>query len=417
VSQQADHRLLRGSLHATVEVWRDREYRSFYLALVVFGIASSAGWPLVATFLVDDLHASPAAATWFFATGFLSPLIGIAMGRYSDRTGRHLSLVMTATLWVGLGWAALAAAPALWLALIIGVVFFGARGTLMAQLFAALATRMTARSDPRTSVTSNTVRGGYSLGYVLGPLIGAAIAASAGDRIAFVVTAAMTLATAIPLLGLRSNPPTRDDIRAATRPGRPLKRQLLRQHVGLAVFTLVVLLVSAGDAMKLSFLPLLVEKGLHQGPWVVASLFSVSALVEIVLMPVAGIVAQHIGVARTVVVALGIGTCDYTLLGLSNHLWELYIVQVLHVSVICGVFGLGIVYAQELLPNQPGLATSTFGAGLSLSSPIGSAAGSILVLLVGYPHLFLAPAVACLVGAVTIATMAHQGHQTAQPVA
>ena len=413
MSQQADHRLLRGSLHATVEVWRDRDYRCFYLSLVVFGIASSAGWPLVATFLVDDLHASPAAATWFFATGFLSPLVGIVTGRYSDRTGRHLSLVMTATVWVGLGWAVLAAAPALWLALIIGVVFFGARGTLMAQLFADLATRMSARPDARASVTSNTVRGGYSLGYVLGPLIGAAIAAGAGDRIAFAVTAIMTFATAIPLLALRSNSATQDDIRAATRPARPLKRQLLRQHVGLGIFTLVVLLVSAGDAMKIAFLPLLVEKGLHQGPWAVASLFSVSALVEIVLMPIAGIVAQHIGVAWTVVASLAIGTCDYTLLGLSNNLWELYIVQVLHVSVICGVFGLGIVYAQQLLPNQPGLATSTFGAGLSLSSPIGSGVGSILVLLVGYPHLFLAPAVACLVGAVTITTMAHRGQQPA----
>jgi MFS family permease len=133
-------------------------------------------------------------------------------------------------------------------------------------------------------------------------------------------------------------------------------------------------------------------------------------------MPIVGIIAQHIGVAWTVVAALGIGTCDYTLLGLSNHLWELYIVQVLHVSVICGVFGLGIVYAQELLPNQPGLATSTFGAGLSLSSPVGSAAGSILVLLVGYPHLFLVPAFVCLGGAVTIATMARNGRQPAQPV-
>jgi hypothetical protein len=36
---------------------------------------------------------------------------------------------------------------------------------------------------------------------------------------------------------------------------------------------------------------------------------------------------------------------------------------------------------------------------------------------VGYPHLFLAPAVACLGGAVTIATMARHVHRPAQPAA
>nr|WP_256030780.1 MFS transporter [Leifsonia xyli] len=178
--------------------------------------------------------------------------------------------------------------------LVAGMTLLSWRSAVTSQLFAVLA-EIVSESDSIMVIVTPTVRGGYALGYAIGPLIGAALAGAFGARTALVAAAVGNLLVLIPFLL----------VRRVRRGGGPSTTSLrdTRARLGgrLWVLVVVVLFVCAGDTPKLVFLPVHVEQSLGGNAWTVASLFSVSAIAEIVLFPLSGIVAARWGTTPTIV--------------------------------------------------------------------------------------------------------------------
>jgi MFS transporter, SET family, sugar efflux transporter len=157
-----------------------------------------------------------------------------------------------------------------------------------------------------------------------------------------------------------------------------------------------IALVLSGDAMKLGYMPLLVVDHLGHRPVEFGVLMSASAVVELIAFPLAGALADKVGQAKVIAAALVVGAIDYSLLALTSSLWQLYVVQVLHVAVIVGMFGVGISYLQEISSRRPGLAGSTFFAAQGVATPLGGIAGGLSFGALGLPGMFWLPAVFCL---------------------
>ncbi len=100
------------------------------------------------------------------------------------------------------------------------------------------------------------------------------------------------------------------------------------------------------------------------------------------------------------------GIAYFVLASIAGQVWELGVAQLLNACFIALIQGLGISYVQELLPLQPGRASTlysnTFPCGIILSSPllgigaqfgyrysfasaIGLTAGGLVLLTVGRP--------------------------------
>jgi MFS family permease len=65
-------------------------------------------------------------------------------------------------------------------------------------------------------------------------------------------------------------------------------------------------------------------------------------------MPLAGMLADRVGLSKVLVAGFALGACGYLLFGGGGSVWSLYLGQVLHACMIAGVFGLGVTYAQRL---------------------------------------------------------------------
>jgi SET family sugar efflux transporter-like MFS transporter len=68
------------------------------------------------------------------------------------------------------------------------------------------------------------------------------------------------------------------------------------------------------------------------------------------------------------------GVAYYTLAAVSNSVWVLVAGQLLNATFIAGMSGLGISYLQDMLPREPGRATTlftnTFPIGAMLAGPL-----------------------------------------------
>src|SRR5882672_4877932 len=79
-------------------------YRGATLAVFLSALGFSAAAPQIASFLVNNLHASLTAAGLFYLTNLTAPVAGYLVGRRSDHTGRRLGLFRACAVAGFVGW-------------------------------------------------------------------------------------------------------------------------------------------------------------------------------------------------------------------------------------------------------------------------------------------------------------------------
>ena len=424
-------------------IWQQHEYRFLLFNLFFIGLASSSSMPLVTLFLVKNLHVPASGVGLFYLTALVRPLVNVATGRLSDRLRSRLPLIRLSAIWLAVGWGIMAIAGQFWLAIGVSTVFFCLTGTLIAQTFAAVRDVMNRKGELQDAAISSTIRTAYSLASILGPILGSWLATTVGLRFTFLATSCLCVSSLVPIQSL--------DIRVVVKKKTALlytgsttymrtqgksiymrtqgksirvvlksaairtytrlflgtiatigvkvdyaaKVAIKRDHFNLVCFGVVCLFVLSGDAIKLAYLPLYVVNGLKQNLIAFGSLLSISAIAELAAMPLAGVLADKIGMRKVIAGGILIGVLDYALLANSTHLWQLYLVQFLHVGVISVMFGVGITYAQRLDQQEPGLASSVVFSGQSLATPVGGLIGGYGVHLLGMPRVFLISSCMC----------------------
>src|SRR5262249_10214123 len=127
------------------------------------------------------------------------------------------------------------------------------------------------------------------------------LAAQTSLRVMLFATALCTLAQIVPLGFARTRKAPIDDAPAET-PGPRLGKM-----VPLLAFTGLYVLVYAGEAIKYAYLPIYMNKQLAFPAGLSGAVIGIQPLVEIVLMPLAVIVARRTGMMRLMVLGAGFG--------------------------------------------------------------------------------------------------------------
>lgn len=181
-----------------VRVWSHRCYRGVLFSLVLSGISVSSYVPLMSLYLVQTLRVSEGRVGLFALTSLASPVVGILVGRLSDRISSRLRLLVVVGVWLAVGRVAMGLAPTFTVAVVVGIVFGAFGGISAAQVFALLRELLEREAEPRQATITSTVRTGYSLGWAIGPVIGTLLAASLGYRTALAVSGLFVLLPLVP---------------------------------------------------------------------------------------------------------------------------------------------------------------------------------------------------------------------------
>lgn len=368
-------------------VWSHRGYRGILLSLVLSGISVSSFVPLMSLYLVHTLRVSEGTVGLFALTSLASPVVGILVGRHSDRLSSRLRLLVVVSVWLAVGRVAMGLAPSFVVAVVVGIVFGAFGGISAAQVFALLRELLEREAEPRQATITSTVRTGYSLGWAVGPVIGSLLAAGLGYRAALVASGVFVLLPLVPLSSLRQVRPGPRSDREPQGSDRPHAAPAVdaddpvRASWGarsLWLFALVCLLALTGESLRITYLPILAVDRLGVSLWLFGLVVSVAPVVELVAMPAAGALADRFGVKRVILGGLVVGAGGFAAFATSSSVLGLVVGQVCNACFIAVVLGLGVTYAQRLHPHGAGYAASVFFAAQSLTIATGGLLGAAL---------------------------------------
>jgi SET family sugar efflux transporter-like MFS transporter len=390
-------------------VWNSPLYRSATAALFLSGLGISAAAPQITLFLVDDLHASLTTAGLYYLTNITAPVAGYLIGARSDRTGTRLGFFRLCALAGFLGWCALAAAGQLWMPFVISAVVLAFAGAASSQLFAAVHDDLEASASATGDGVVSIVRMALTAGWIVGPVAGSLLATAAGPRVMLAATGVCTLAQLVPMGFSRARPAlpgAHNPVASEAPPARPGLRVMLP----LLTFTALYVFVYAGEPIKYGYLPIYMHDDLHLPTAVSGAIIGIQPLTELILMPVAVIVARRIGMMRLMVLGAAFGVGANLCFALTGNAIGMFAGQIL-MGGVWGVFAaLGIIVAQRLLPQAVATASAIFMSSTAIASALGGLTGSVGVDLLGLPHAFLAPALYGLIAAGGIAVMSRSRH-------
>ena len=418
----ADHTATAPS--AARSVWTSPLYRGATLALFLSGLGTSAAAPQITLFLVDDLHVSLTTAGLYYLTNITAPVAGYFIGARSDRTGRRLGLFRLCAVAGFLGWGAMALADRLWMPFVISALILAFSGAAASQLFAAVHDDLQATASPVGDGVVSIVRMALTAGWIVGPVAGSLLATAAGPRAMFAATGLCTLAQIVPMGLTRTRsarPRAQTTIAApaalaahaepAAHPGRLVRRSpRVRAMLPLLAFTGLYVLVYAGEPIKYGYLPIYMHDDMHLPTAVSGAVIGIQPLIELILMPVAVIVARRIGMMHLMIFGAAFGVGANLCFALTRDTAGMFAGQIL-MGGVWGVFAaLGIIVAQRLLPEAVATASAIFISSTAIASALGGLTGSLGVSLLGLPHVFLVPALYGVIATVGIAVMSRSRH-------
>jgi MFS transporter, SET family, sugar efflux transporter len=383
-------------------------YRGATMALFLSGLGFSGAAPQIARFLVNYLHVSLTVAGLFYLTNLTAPVVGYMVGARSDRTGNRLGLFRLGALAGFFGWLAIAFSTQAWMPFVIGAVVLAYAGAASSQLFAAIHDDLQANESVVADGITSIVRMALTAGWIIGPVVGALLAAAFGLRAVLVATAFFTLAQILPL-GFMHSPSTssvdfnvdeiKDEAERTVRSGR------LHVMLPLLTFTGLYVLVYAGEPIKYAYLPIYMHDDLELPAVISGAVIGIQPLVELVLMPVAVVVARRIGIMHLMVVGAAFGVAANLCFALTGSAVGMFAGQIF-MGGVWGIFaGLGIIVAQRLLPGAVATASAVFMSSTAIASALGGLTGSLGVGSLGLPHVFLLQAVYAALATVGIGIM------------
>ena len=402
-------------------------YRGATIALFLSGLGTSAAAPQITLFLVNDLHVSLTTAGLYYLTNITAPIAGYVVGARSDRSGRRLGLFRLCAAAGFIGWIAMALADQVWMPFVISSLVLAFSGAAGSQLFAAIHDDLRATENPAGDGVVSIIRMALTAGWIVGPVLGSLLATAAGPRAMLAATGICTLAQIVPMSFRRtasarfraqavsvSGPETQSVPEAQHIPESPLEpvvqRPGIRAMLPLLAFTGLYVFVYAGEPIKYGYLPIYMHDDMHLPTAVSGAVIGIQPLIELILMPVAVLVARRIGMTHLMIFGAAFGVGANLCFALTGSTAGMFAGQIL-MGGVWGVFAaLGIIVAQRLLPEAVATASAIFMSSFAIASALGGLTGSLGVSLLGLPHVFLLPAIYGLIATVGITVMSRSRH-------
>lgn len=349
-----------------------RALLSLGLLFLAVGISTALVGPFLSLFLSTEVDAGPVEITVFLV---LSPLAGVVgssvIGRFSDRRPIRRALLIGGGTAGAVGCLLTAFVRDYWILLGLTVTAMAVATSLFPQAF-AYARQVLERDAPdRAALGISALRTVFSLAWVAGPALAALLVEVGGFRWVY-GTAALMYALAV-LVGIFRLEEIRvpEPLPGTAAPAGPVPgaaRWLLLLTAG--AFTLM----QTPLTLAVQALPLFIREELGGNVSQAGLVLGLCAALEIPLMLGLGALSTRLPLRLLLFVGAACGVAYYALVAVTTGVPLLLAGQVLNALFISAVSGLGITYMQNLLPANPGRATTlytnSFPLGAMLAGPL-----------------------------------------------
>ncbi|GAA3754426.1 MFS transporter [Micromonospora maritima] len=358
------------------------------------GLSVAVVLPFLSLFLDREVGADPLRVTAFLVVAPLSGVVvSTLVGRLSDRRAIRRRLLVGAALAGMVGAGLTAFVRDYWVLLGLTATAVALANSLFPQSFAYARQLLDRDSPGRAALGISVLRTVFSLAWVAGPALAAVLLSVGGFRLVYGVAAGLYAAAALlAAFRLEELPvPTRP---AADAPGVDVPGA---SRWRLAFTVVAFVLVQCPMTLGVQAMPLFIGGDLGGDPADAGLVLGLCAALEIPLMLGLGVLTARVRLRTLILLGAGCGVAYYAVAAAAPTVAVLLLAQPVNAVFIAAVSGVAITYVQDLLPGQPGRATTLF----TNSFPIGAMlAGPLLGIAaqIGYRWAYGMSAASCALG-------------------
>ena len=357
-------------------------YRLFVICVLLVGTGISITLPYLALYCIEVLGMSAGAFGVFTAVGSLSGVVANSfIGKYSDRKLDRKSIIILATVSSALGYTSYVVFDNFFILLVIVSFFSGLGAAAMPQIYAyAQESANESDSDDKTFAMS-TLRSLVSLGFLGGPLVGTIILGAVGYKGLFLMTSMIFLTIASLVLFFLPK-------KRAVQKKKPSSESTSINRRQIWYPLIAFILLFAVNAINGIVTPLFIISELHGTYADVGLVVSICAGLEIPIMFALGALGRKISNHTLMISACFIAIIYNIILSMSTDSWQLIAAQLLQAAFVAIVMGNGLSYFTELLPDSPGMSTTTYYNGTIIGRLVGNLGGGIIAQYAGYRDVY-----------------------------
>ncbi|MBC2607850.1 sugar efflux transporter [Pelagicoccus albus] len=352
------------------------------------GIAFSFVAPFLSKWGTEEIGMTPSGFGVFMTITSLSAIVvSTVLAKLSDsRLPRKTVLILGSAAGV-VGFAAYALIRDITLLLVVGCTMQAAASICFAQLFSHVRETYGEIGGDKgaSSFTMSVVRVCFSFSWTLGPATGAVMLTSFGFRGLFLSAAALYLLFLLGVLKFVSYRKPNPQSSTATKPN--FLAGLARPKLALSFTAFAA--VSAANAINMMNLPLAMTRSLNGTESDLGIAFGIGPVVEIPLMLWFGHLAGK-GYQLSLIKFGVIITAAYFFgLSFASQPWHVFILQILSGTAFAILTNIAILFFQDLLPGQMGLATSIFSNSGAVGNLVGMLTFGFILESFGHQGTFL----------------------------
>lgn len=327
---------------------------AFLIVAFLTGIAGALQTPTLSIFLTDEVHARPAMVGFFF-TG--SAVIGILVSQFlagrSDKRGDRKSLIVFCCLLGVLACTLFAWNRNYFVLLFVGVFLSSFGSTANPQMF-ALAREHADKTGREAVMFSSFLRAQVSLAWVIGPPLAYALAMGFSFTVMYLSAAVAFIVCGVMVWLFL--PSMRKELPLATGTIEAPRRN---RRDTLLLFVICTLMWGS-NSLYIINMPLFIINELHLPEKLAGVMMGTAAGLEIPTMLIAGYFAKRLGKRFLMRVAAVGGVCFYAGMLMAHSPVILLGLQLLNAIFIGILGGIGMLYFQDLMPDQAGSATTLY---------------------------------------------------------
>jgi len=356
-------------------------------ATVCLGMAFSFFAPYISPWGTAEGGRSPSSFSGFMTCTSLCAIVcGTLLGRLSDtRVSRKTILVIAAT-GGALGYLGYGFFRNPLVLGFVGCTFLALSSGCFSQLFAHVREeyKNPVGGGLEPSMLMSLVRVCFSFAWTVGPALGAVILVATGFRGLYAAAAGLWLAFLAGVLFFVPNRPRHESVRVAT--GDSVWKTFRRGDVILC--TAAFAFITASQSINMMNLPLAIIHTLHGTERDFGIVFGIGPLVEVPLMLWFGHLSSIGYQIRLIRLGFILSILYFACLCLATEPWHVYVLQLLSGTIISITSTVALVFYQDLLPGQAGLATALYTNAQACGNLLGVLSFGFLVEGVGNRGVF-----------------------------
>jgi len=344
--------------------------------------------PFISTWGTEEVGMSPSSFSLFMTCTSLAAICcGTILGRLSDTILARRTVLLVGATGGSLGYLGYAFIRDPMLLGLTGCTILALASGCFSQLFAHVREeyRNPVGGGVEPGMLMSVVRVSFSFAWTVGPAAGSVFLVAFGFEGLFTAAAALWL---VFLCGVIFFVPHRP------RPSKALRvktdsiwKTFRRADVLISFIAFAFLLGS--QSINMMNLPLAIIHTLHGTERDFGIVFGIGPLVEVPMMLWFGHLSSRGYQMRLIRLGFILSVFYFVCLSLATEPWHVYILQVLSGTIISISSNVAIVFFQDLLPSQPGLATALFSNSQAVGNLLGVLSFGFLVEGVGNRGVFM----------------------------